>query len=181
MPRRPLHPSEINEARLVFGAGLDYSRAFVFENARWPNLVADLGGIWHRHKRTWNNGVALGNTCYFPVRLKTSAEFIANGELKDMAWLIHELTHQWQFQRIGWRYLTEALNVQLREGLQSYNYQKEHPSREAALLAALAAGRCLADFNLEQQGELARDYYYALKQGRAVKAWEPFVAEFRSG
>jgi len=180
MPRRPLNPSEIVEARLVFGEGLDYSRAFVFENARWPNLIADLGGILHRHKRTWNNGVALGNTCYFPVQLRTSAEIIAGGELKDMAWLIHELTHQWQYQRIGWRYLTDALSVQLREGLQSYNYQKEYPSREAALQAARAAGRRLADFNPEQQGELARDYYLAIKQGREVNAWGAFVAEFRS-
>jgi hypothetical protein len=67
----------------------------------------------------------------------------------------------------------------LPSGVQAYDYQRAYSSREAALKAAHAAGRRLADFNMEQQGDLARDYYYALKTGRDASAWEPFVAEFR--
>ena len=69
--------------------------------------------------------------------------------------------------------------MQLREGGQAYNYQREHPSREDALRAARAAGRRLANFNMEQQGDIARDYYALLKQGQDVSAWELFMAELR--
>lgn len=180
MARRNLSASELAEARLVFGDGLDYTRAFVWENTRWPNWIADVGAAMHRYQRTWNNAVSLGDTCYFPVTLRTTSEVIVSGDLADIGWLIHELTHQWQFQRMGWLYLWRALRVQVGDGLQSYNYQAHHPTKADALRAALAAGRTLRHFNLEQQGDLARDYYFAVKQGQDAGAWEPLVAEFRS-
>jgi tetratricopeptide (TPR) repeat protein len=170
--RRGLTASEIAEARLVFDDGLDYSRVFIVENTPLPNWLADIG------RSPKPNAFTLGNVCYFPVRLGTAAEVIKRGEIAPMAWLIHELTHQWQYQQMGWRYLVEALGAQLRSGVQAYDYQRDYSSREAALKASHAAGRRLADFNLEQQGDLARDYYYALKTGRDASAWEPFVAEF---
>ena len=173
MPRRLLSPPEIAEARLVFGDGLDYSRTYVVENTPFPNWIATIGGSPRP------NAVTLGNVSYFPETLQTSAEDLALGNLGAICWLMHELTHQWQFQRMGWLYLLRALNVQLRQGRQAYAYVGKHPSPEAALKAARAANRRLTDFNMEQQGDLARDYYLTLKQGRDASAWEPFVAEFR--
>jgi hypothetical protein len=166
--RRRLSANEIAEARLVFGPGLHYYRAFVVENTEFPNYVARLG----RAPRP--NAVALGTTCYFPETLRTAPEVIASGDLRSMAWLIHELTHVWQFQRLGWVYLARTLSVQLRSGRAGYHY-------------TLEPGRRLADYNLEQQGDIARDYYCALKLGRNCTRtlqrdpadWELLVAEFR--
>lgn len=180
MPRRLLTDVEHAEAQLVFGAGLDYTRARIWEDTRWPNWIADVGAVRHRYRRTWNNAVTLGDTSYFPITLRTTPEVIASGELADIGWLMHELTHQWQFQRMGWRYLWQALRVQMRDGLRSYNYQAHHPTKADALRAIQAARLTLMDFNMEQQGDLARDYYLALKQGRDVRAWEAFVAEFQA-
>ncbi len=178
MPRRLLSASELAEARLVFGDGLDYTRAFVCENARWPNWIADMGALMHHYTRTLPNAVSLGDTCYFPVTLRTAPEVIVSGELGDTGWLIHELTHQWQFQRMGWHYLWQALRVQIRDGSRGYDYCDGHPTPTDALRAAHAAGRTLMDFNMEQQGDLARDYYLLLKSGRATDAWAPFIKEF---
>ena len=181
MPRRLLTPAEIAEARLVFGSGLDYSRAHVVENSAWPDWIDGLGARWQnrmRHKEE-HNAVTLGATSYFPVTLNTAAEAVAGGFLRDMAWLVHELTHQWQYQRWGWRYLTAAVQVQLREGRRAYDYRRDQPSLEAALQAAHTAGRTLTSFNSEQQGDIARDYYVRLKQARDYSPWEPFIAEFR--
>jgi hypothetical protein len=178
MPKRLLSLSEQAEAQLVFGAGLDYTRAFVLEYARWPNWVADVGAWWHGYKRTWHNAVSLGDTSYFPVALNTSTDDFAQNEFMDMAWLIHELTHQWQFRRLGWGYLTRALRVQVKDGLRSYEYWGGYPTKEAGLLAAWAEGRRFMDFNMEQQGDIARDYYLMLKAGWGVDPWEPFIAEF---
>jgi hypothetical protein len=181
MPSRPLTASETTEARLVFAGTLDYTHAFVSENAHWPDWVDTMGASLQKRIREPDdhNAVTVGQTSFFPVTLATSAELIAAGNLRDMAWLMHELTHQWQFRRMGWTYLGLALSVQLRLGRLAYNYQGIYPSTEAALLAAHAEGRRLADFNLEQQGDLARDYYYRLKGGLSCAAWEPFVQELR--
>jgi hypothetical protein len=178
---RPLTADEIAEARLVFGAGLDYNRARVAENARWPDLVDRIGAKLQKRMRAKDeqNAVTLGNTSFFPTVLKTEAGLVAGGNLRDMGWLIHELTHQWQFQRQGWRYLASALSIQLREGRRSYDYRREHPSPEAALRAAIAGRRRLASFNPEQQGDLARDYYYRYKRSLDCGPWDPFIAEFR--
>ena len=179
MPRRPLTPAEIAEARLVFGTGLDYRRAYVAENAAWPDWIDGLGARLQnrmRHKEE-HNAVTLGATSYFPVTLNT-ADAVTSKYLRDMAWLVHELTHQWQFQRWGWRYLSAAVQVQLRDGRRAYDYRREHPSLEAALQAARTAGHKLTTFNPEQQGDIARDYYVRYKQAQDYAAWEPFIAEF---
>jgi len=179
MPSRPLTASEIAEARLVFAGSLDYTHAFVSENTRWPDWVDTMGASLQKRVRQTDdhNAITVGQTSYFPVTLGTSAEAIAAGNLRDMAWLMHELTHQWQYRRIGWSYLASALSVQLRLGRLAYNYQGAYPTTEAALVAAHSEGRRLAQFNLEQQGDLARDYYYRLKTGLSCAAWEPFIQE----
>jgi hypothetical protein len=179
MRNRPLSASEIAEARLVFGSSLDYTHAFVSENARWPDWVDKMGASFQKRVRQPDdhNAVTVGRTSYFPVVLDTKAETIAAGNLRDMAWLMHELTHQWQYRHQGWHYLGSALSVQIRLGRLAYNYQGTYPTTEAALLAAHNQGRRLAQFNPEQQGDLARDYYYRLKGGLSCAAWEPFIHE----
>jgi hypothetical protein len=178
MPKRKLTSSELVEARLVFGAGLDYERVRVSEGSYFPNFIADLGALLQRRKRTWDNAVTLGNTSYFPRPLRTSEEALAH-ESTDMAWLIHELTHQWQFQTAGWRYLTEALHVQLTLGMAGYDYREKHGSPREALRAARGANRRFADYNREQQGDITRDYYVARKRGEDVGDWEPFLDDVR--
>lgn len=179
MSLRPLTESELVEARLVFGAGLDYARVRVNEGAYFPpNFIADLGALFQGRKRTWDNAITLGDVSYFPRRLKTTPAEIA-ADLTDSGWLMHELTHQWQFQTAGWRYLAEALNVQIRQGLAAYNYTGQLGSPRAALRAARQAQRRFLDFNREQQGDIVRDYYWARKRGEEVAEWEPFMDDMR--
>lgn len=66
------------------------------------------------------------------------------GSLSAQHWFMHEMTHVWQHQ-LGY---PVRLRGAIRIGL-SYRY-------------ALVAGRTLADFNMEAQGELLADYF-ALK------------------
>jgi hypothetical protein len=181
MPRRRLTPVEIAEAQLVFGDGLDYDRAFVFEGATWTDFVDNIGAAIQKRKRDPNthNAITLGNTSYFPIPIRTGAEVLAQGDYGHMTWLIHELTHQWQYQHLGWRYLSQALHVQLTEGRRSYDYQRDFPSREEALKEAARLGRKFVAFNPEQQGDITRDYYYNFKLKRDCSPWEPFLEEVR--
>ena len=179
MAKRLLTVSELAEARLVFADGLDYKRTYVNEGAYFPpNFIADIGALFQGRKRTWDNAITLGDTSYFPRRLRTEPAEIAQ-DLTDISWLMHELTHQWQFQTAGWRYLSEALNVQFSLGLAAYNYTGKHSSPREALRAAVAARRRYQDFNREQQGDIVRDYYVALKRGEEAGPWEPCVDELR--
>jgi hypothetical protein len=181
MPRRPLWPHEIEEARLVFGTGLDYTRAFVFEGATWTDLVDNVGAFIQKRKRgpDDHNAITLGNTSYFPIAIRTGPDLLAKGDLGHMTWLIHELTHQWQYQHMGWRYLRLALHSQITEGRASYDYKREFPTREDALKEAKKLGRKFTHFNLEQQGDIARDYYFSLKRKLDCTPWEPFIEELQ--
>lgn len=178
MAKRPLSGPELAEAYLVFGDGLDYARVRVSEGSYLPNFIADIGEFFRGRKRQHDNAITLGNTSYFPRPLKTSPEDVQR-DTRDMAWLIHELTHQWQYQRVGWRYLAEALHVQIRLGAAGYDYIGTHGSPALALRAALQAARRFTDFNREQQGDIARDFYVAVKRGADVADWAPFVDELR--
>ncbi len=164
----------MTEVRLVFGDGLDYGRVRIFENTPLPDWIATLGGS------PKPNAITLGNTGYIPLTLNTGPTAIERGDLGHMAWLIHELAHQWQYQRAGWRYLFEALGAQARAGMKSYDYRGEHESEAASLREAVTRGLRLRDFNREQQGDLARHFYERLKQGQDVAPWEPFIAEIRT-
>jgi hypothetical protein len=92
-----------------------------------------------------------------------------------MAWLIHELTHVWQYQHFWLAYLPQVMWAHLRDRSATYNY-----GFEPGLKKALARDGRLENFNREQQGEIARHYYYRLKMGKDVSAWRPFIAEFQS-
>ena len=168
MPRRLLSATERAEAEVVFGAGLDYTRVFVVENTPLPNWIADIG------RSPKPNAITLGSVSYFPEMLQITGADIQNKNLRAITWLMHELTHQWQFQRLGWGYLTRALWVQVAKGQKSYPYRLED-------------GRRLMDFNMEQQGDIARDYYQALvaanrdENAPALAPFQPFIVELKSG
>ncbi len=175
MASRSLTPTEQTEAQVVFGDGLAYDRVRVAENAGWTNALPRLRGWFSGHSLPIaDNAVTLGSTAYFPRRLRTSLESLAAGQFGDFAWLIHELTHAWQAEHIGARYLTKAMGVQLRSKGNVYDY-----GGESAVFAAVRAGTFLRDFDVEQQGEIARDYYLRRKRGVDASGWEPLMAAFR--
>ena len=173
--RRSLTALEAAEAHRVFGSGLAYDRVHVVEGARWTNGLARLGALLQGEPPLQgDNGVGLGNRLYFPPALRTEAADLAAGRFEDMAWLIHELTHCWQFQRFGSRYIFEALHSQLVLGRRVYDFGGNEGLKEAE-----KNGRHLADFNREQQGDIARGYYVRLRRELDVSAWEPFICDFR--
>jgi len=173
--RRSLSSHEGNEARLVFGASIAYERVAIIEDVAWPNWVGRIGAWLSRTEAPKNNAVTLGNRLYFPKHLLTDSPADPTGSLNDMAWLIHELTHTWQYQHFGLTYLPQVLWAHLRNGSETYNY-----GFEQGLKKALVSGDQLENFNREQQGEIARHYYYRLKQGHDISAWLPFISEFQA-
>lgn len=175
MPRRRLRPIEIREAESVFGPEIAYGRIWIHEHARWPDWIARIGSaLTGRRPPVGGNSITIGEWVYFPHPLRTEAAHLESGIFGDMAWLLHELTHVWQYRQRGFRYIFDAAREQIRLGRTAYAYRGADGLREAT-----ARHASLADFNPEQQGEIVRDYYLRAKMGLDIAAWEPFIAELR--
>jgi len=123
---RKLTEQEIRLAKSIFGEALQYEYIRVDESAHF--------------------GPRQGRFCYVSFYTLNSW-----GRLST-ALLIHELTHVWQYQRLGIRYIPRALAAQ--RTTSGYNY-----GGEQALEQAITSGMGLAFFNLEQQADLVEDYY----------------------
>jgi hypothetical protein len=173
---RPLYAWEITEARRVFGDSLRYTLVRIHECVDWPNTINRVGTrLKGMQYVDVPNAITLGNHCYFPVKLLELPVPVADPQHYKIGWLIHELTHAWQYQRMGWSYLRIALQAQLSEKAHAYDF-----GGEVGLLASFANGRKLADFNLEQQGDIARTYYEQLVRGGRLVAWQPFIDEIQA-
>ena len=172
---RRLYSWEIREARRIFADQLNYEAIRIHENAGWPNVLDKIGS-WLRRAPYDDvpNAITLSNHCYFPVKLPESPVSPDHPEHSKIGWLIHELTHTWHYQRLGWRYLPMALCVQLVQRARAYDF-----GGEEGLVESHNKGWRLASFNLEQQGHIARTYYDSLVRRRNVNAWLPFIQEFR--
>jgi hypothetical protein len=167
---------EIQEARRVFGSRLNYDKVRIHECAGWPDLIFKVGLRLQGKPATTDvhNAITIGNHCHFPVKLLENLVEPDDPLFYKIPWLIHELTHAWQYQHMGWRYLAQALSVQLKEGSRAYNFGGEDGLRTGG-----SQGLKLSDFNLEQQGDIARSYYERLVRGQDTQAWHGYVAEFQ--
>ena len=151
---------------MVFEGGLDLTRVRVIERSEFPNWIGRIGA-WLRGKPApAANAITVRNISYFPRSL--------TGDSIDMDWLMHELTHQWQYQHFGIVYLVQAIFAP------TYVYAPPGKTVEEALTEFSQAGKKFADFNREQQGDIVRDFYHRLKAGQDVSAWEPYMQEVRT-
>ncbi len=173
MPIRTLRAEELAEVDKVFGPGLDITRVRVNEGSALPNLIGRIGAALRGAKPPENNAITLMNTAYFPVILVTNNPQHPNW-LRDMGWLMHELTHAWQYQHDGIIYLYQAVFQS-----PTYQYAPAGETVDGALKNFHQAGKVFRDFNREQQGDIVRDYYFYLKQNADVSAWEPYLKEVR--
>ncbi|OGO20190.1 MAG: hypothetical protein A2Z14_10550 [Chloroflexi bacterium RBG_16_48_8] len=173
--RRRLTSNEVAEAKLVFADSLTYKEIWIYENTSFPNWIGRIGSLISKEDPPTKNAISLGKRLFFPVILETAPVDIANLHLTDMGWLIHELTHAWQYQHTGIRYLFDAIRAQISLGSGAYDY-----GSKKGLEDAHHEGKHFIDYNPEQQADIARAYYFRLKKGEDISAWEPFIEEIKS-
>jgi hypothetical protein len=172
---RRMYPWEVEEARCVFASTLDYDQVRIHECDPFPNRIDRLGRrLKGQAPSNLPNAITLGNHCRFPVNLPQQPLTINDPEHYKIEWLIHELTHAWQYQKRGWRYLYDALSAQFKLKEAAYQYG----GREA-LKSRRKDGWTFAKFNPEQQGDITRDYYYHFCRGEDVSDWLPYIEDLR--
>ena len=160
---RPLTAGETALAASLFGESIEYGRVRIAVRA------------WGRA------AIAFGSRITFPPATGAPLDFAAEGP-GDRAWLVHELTHVWQFQTWGARTLMSwaatALSGGYGPGLPGYRY--------AAPL------RAWETYNLEQQASIVEHAYLLAETGACARApagasledyrrCAPFVRPYRVG
>ena len=90
--------------------------------------------------------------------------------------IAHELTHVYQYERIGSRYLGEAVYMLLKTKRNCYDY-----GGRSGLNYACSAGGHYSDYNREQQAMIVQDYYTLQQIGADTSAYKPFITELRAG
>jgi hypothetical protein len=174
MGKRKLTLNEKEQAGLVFGYSLDFERVTIHEGARWPNFLGKIGARLRKEKPPSANAVTIGQHVFFPRKLAEFSTAASGKGLTDTAWLIHELTHVWQFQNLGAWYSFKTVWLHLKSRFNIYQYGgPEELERQMAL------GNGFLSFNQEQQGEITRDYYLRLKRNLDLSAWEPYIRELQ--
>jgi hypothetical protein len=128
---RQLTKYELAALKLVFKNSVIYQHVRVKEHSKFAKMGAKFTKAPHL-------GFVFLNTIHF------SRQINANASLSDMAWLVHEVVHVSQFQKVGIIYIIKALRAQRNGG---YFYD------ESWLDAALK------DFNFEQQAEIAKHFF----------------------
>lgn len=174
---RTVYQWEADEFSPVFGNTLDFSRVRIHECTMWPDAIDRIGRRLKRMPPPGerdHNALTLGNHCYFPVRLPETMPPIGHRDEYKLDWLVHELTHAWQYQHVGWSYLFKALWAQFREKALAYDF-----GGEKGLLKSREKDKLFKDFNPEQQGNITQTFYKRLRKGEDVSAWKPFIDELQ--
>lgn len=173
-----MHDWEKVEFAQVFGDSLDYERVRIHECATWTDFIDKIGRKIKKMepiKEGEHNAITLGNHCFFPVQLPTDLVPVNDPQNYKLDWLVHELTHAWQYQKIGWAYLVKAVYAQIRDKAEAYNF-----GGEEGLLKSLQKNKPFKDFNPEQQGNITQAYYVRRRKGGDTKAWDPYIQELKS-
>jgi len=176
--KRRLYAWEIDEFGPIFGTSLNYHLVWVHECTPWPDWADRLGRRLKRMPPPGeldHNAVTLGNNCYFPVTLPMQLPPIGDRESYKLDWLVHELTHAWQYQKLGWKYLWLAIRAQLKDRDLAYDF-----GGESGLVKSRQKSKSFKKFNPEQQGNIVQSYYVRKRGNLDVNAWEPFINELKS-
>jgi hypothetical protein len=152
---RPLNKWEIDLAKSVFGNTINYQRV----------RIDEYSFVGPKQRRF----------CYVSFYSINSWGPMQNSVL------IHEITHIWQFEKMGSVYIPKALLAQ--QTAEGYNY-----GGVKALRTGREMGKSFLSFNFEQQGDIISDYFriregYKPRWGDATRMdlpiYEAFVDEVR--
>jgi hypothetical protein len=89
--------------------------------------------------------------------------------------MVHELTHVYQYERVGTLYMAQAIHAQVTRGAGAYVY--------GDLVAHKAAGKRFSAFNREEQAQIAEDFFQrrSTLSGALLDAFNFYIAQLRAG
>lgn len=146
-------------------------------------VITDIVGI---HLRFTDVRLAEGGLARLIFRFNGNLAFTAwhtiflpqtpSRSRQNLALLVHELTHVYQYEQAGTRYMTEAIYMLVTTHRDCYTY-----GGAAGLAQAHENQKPLSSFNREQQAQIVQDYFSLQAAGEEVAAYLPYVDELRHG
>ena len=174
---RILFDWEKDQIAPIFLGTLNVAIVRVCEGYTWPDFANRMGRFVRRQPPPGtgeHNSITLGNHCYFPVLVQEHVPPEGDWDISNMEWLVHELTHAWQYQHIGSRYLFRALWAQFR--LKDAAYEYGGPD---GLSAFRLKGGNLFSFNVEAQATIVEDYYWRTYHNQDVSAYKSYIEDLQ--
>lgn len=95
---------------------------------------------------------------------------------QNLALLVHELTHVYQYEQVGTRYMTEAVYMLITTRRNCYQY-----GGAAGLQQAHQQQIPLSRFNREQQAQIVQDYFSGCQAGNDISSFLPYIHDLRHG
>jgi len=90
--------------------------------------------------------------------------------------IVHELVHTYQYEQRGSIYIGQGLWAQRKQGRKAYDY-----GGSQGLSEDYAAGIRYSDYNREQQGQIAQDYWSRRLKNQNIGDYESFIEDLRAG
>jgi len=165
----PLSEKEANNAKSILG-----SNAIKYEKVR----IAESGLVGFILNILGNPAV----TTFHTINLPKKGGLERNEPNHGLETVIHELTHVFQFEHLGSRYITECLIAQHQEDYDCYNYGGAEGLRQAR-----DAGKSLKGFDREQQASIVEGYLKdVIKKNLKVDdpdrlVYETYIDELKRG
>jgi hypothetical protein len=168
---RELTPGEVSIAHGVFLDTIDYGQVRVDENS----LIARIGAHF-----SGGHGTGMGVTLFHTINF--NRKVTASAASEDAGWLVHEMTHVWQYEHVGGQYIGEAIHAQATVGYKYGTSTRWEDDGNGTFLAdQRRAGATFASFNREQQGDITSHYYMRKSNGKDVTDWQPYIDDVRAG
>jgi len=149
---RSLTTGEIALARQVFGNAINYDAVKIHDGSYMPFQPSQSG-------MTPNNDIYMRD-CFQPD--------YSQGNVDDQAFLIHEMTHVWQYQNKILNPVVEAVKLNLKF---KFNYS-------AAYAFQLDEKKELTNYNMEQQASIVAEYFQRKAYGADVALHEKVLQKF---
>jgi len=147
------------------------SSVFGVAAVRYSSIrVAEGGLLWLILKLNGQRAFTTFHTINFP---KTGGHSRANLDI-----VVHEITHVCQFETVGSVYIWQALRAQRTTGYAYGGWQ--------SLQQDWSTGKHFRDYNREQQGSIAQDFYKEViskglpADSPVCQAYGPFIGELRN-
>ena len=157
----PLTGEEIGKVAQVFGSnGLRFGDIRVTQGGLLENIIFRFNG---------NLAFATWHTVHLPLTGRHTRE----------TWplVMHELTHVYQYENVGTRYLGEAIYMLIKTKRDCYNYGKREGLQEATKI-----GKLYRSYNREQQAMIVQDFvaYCEADREEETAVYHPFLNQLKA-
>ncbi len=144
------------------------------DSLRYRDVRVAEGGLMDLvFKFNGNLAFSTWHTVHFPSTARRDG---TDHTRANLAIVVHELTHVYQYETVGSRYLGEAIYVLIKTKRDCYNYGLARGLKDAA-----ASGKQFCDFNREQQAQIVQDYHALRVAEQDTSAYDPFINQLRAG